>query len=128
MCLKEGCNVRRCLGRTGNLRRCQREGDWRFFCHDHVRQPLIWLFTFIFTVLGGTASIYSVLAPPARPVSETIQGSRGEQIQKFTLTGFERELLVEASERIKKAKTFFEGAEQDFAAKRYRDASNGYQK
>jgi hypothetical protein len=80
--------VRRCLGRTSNLHRCQREGDWRFFCHDHKRQPLIWLFTFIFTVLGGTASIYSVLAPSTPPIPSPAEKGISKSTQEGNLTPF----------------------------------------
>ena len=51
----------KCLGLARNFRRCNRQGDWRFFCHDHAKQPLGWLFVLIFTVGGGTASILSYL-------------------------------------------------------------------
>src|ERR1043166_1242884 len=50
---------RRCLGRNRNFRRCSRKGDWRFFCDDHRRQPLGWVFALVFTVIAGTASIHS---------------------------------------------------------------------
>lgn len=50
---------RRCWGRTRNLRRCSRTGAWRFFCHDHRYQPLIWFFVLVFTVGGGIASMQS---------------------------------------------------------------------
>jgi hypothetical protein len=33
-----------------------------YFCHDHRRQPLVWLSFVIFTVVGGLASIYSVFS------------------------------------------------------------------
>lgn len=56
-----GIANRQCIGRTRNLRRCQRTGDWRFFCHDHRFQPVVWASFLIFTVLGGTASILSVV-------------------------------------------------------------------
>jgi len=49
----------RCFGITRNVRRCGRFGGWRFFCDDHRFQPLIWLSFLIFTVVAGTASIYS---------------------------------------------------------------------
>lgn len=50
---------RRCLGITKNLNRCSREGYWLCFCQDHNKQPIIWLSFLIFTVVAGTASIYS---------------------------------------------------------------------
>lgn len=49
------------MGITRNLHRCSRKGEWRFFCNDHKKQPLIWLSFILFTALGGAASIYSVL-------------------------------------------------------------------
>jgi hypothetical protein len=49
--------VRRCLGFTRNWNRCNRKGDWIFFCLEHRLQPLAWLFVFVFTVLAGVASI-----------------------------------------------------------------------
>ena len=50
-----------CLGIKKNLHRCSRTGDWLFFCYDHIRQPIVWVFIFVFTVLSGGASIYSVI-------------------------------------------------------------------
>lgn len=51
--------MRRCFGVTRNLNLCGRIGDWRFFCSEHRRQPLVWLFGIVFTVLAGIASIQS---------------------------------------------------------------------
>jgi hypothetical protein len=59
----------KCLGLTRNLRRCNRQGSWRFFCHDHSKQPLIWLGFLIFTVGGGTASILSYIRRGPDPVT-----------------------------------------------------------
>lgn len=53
--------ARRCFGLTRSLNRCGRIGEWRWFCDEHKRQPIIWAFFIVFTVLGGAASIYSVL-------------------------------------------------------------------
>lgn len=55
--------MRRCLGITRNLTRCNRQGEWPLFCPEHRRQPLVWLSFIIFTVIGGIASIYSVFQP-----------------------------------------------------------------
>ena len=65
---------RQCWGLNRNLQRCKRKGCWRLFCHDHRRQPLIWCAFFIFTVLGGTASILSLLS---------LIGEEGEQDKEF---------------------------------------------
>lgn len=51
----------RCFGITRNLHRCSREGDWKLFCAEHSRQWFGWLFTLIFTVGAGAASISSVM-------------------------------------------------------------------
>src|SRR5579864_194392 len=52
-------NVQRCWGVTRNLHRCGRCGEWKLFCEDHKRQPLIAASFLLFTVIAGTASIYS---------------------------------------------------------------------
>jgi len=44
-----------------NLRRCNRSVEGRLFCVDHRRQPIVWIFVLIFTVIAGSASIYSAL-------------------------------------------------------------------
>ncbi len=49
----------RCFGITRNFHFCGRNGDWKFFCSEHRRQPLVWLFVFVFTVVAGIASIKS---------------------------------------------------------------------
>lgn len=51
--------MRQCYGLTRNFHRCGREGDWRWFCPEHRRQPIVWLSFILFTVVAGTASIYS---------------------------------------------------------------------
>lgn len=62
----EGGNVldvpgRRCWG-IRNWRRCQRRGEWRFYCYDHRYQPLQALLV-AFTLLAGIASIQSAWFP-----------------------------------------------------------------
>lgn len=52
---------RRCFGIKKNLHRCARTGDWALLCHEHKRQPIVWGFVFIFTMLSGASSIYSVV-------------------------------------------------------------------
>ena len=51
----------RCLGVNRNLRRCNRSVEGHLFCSDHRRQPIVWIFVLIFTVIAGSASIYSAL-------------------------------------------------------------------
>src|SRR5260370_11124097 len=51
--------LQRCWGWTRNLRRCGREGNWKLFCDDHRRQPVVAIFILVFTVVAGAASIYS---------------------------------------------------------------------
>lgn len=55
--------MRRCLGRNINLRRCGREVEDGFFCHDHRLQPFGWVSLAIFTIGGGTASMQSAWFP-----------------------------------------------------------------
>jgi hypothetical protein len=54
----------RCLGINRNRHRCNRSVEGRLFCYDHRRQPIVWIFGFIFTVIAGSASICSVLQGP----------------------------------------------------------------
>jgi len=49
----------RCLGINRNLHRCNRSVEGRLFCYDHRRQPIVWIFFVVFTVIAGSASIYS---------------------------------------------------------------------
>src|SRR5438270_3664680 len=51
--------MHRCCGLTRTLHQCSRTGNWRFFCGDHHRQPLVWISFLIFTVVAGFSSIYS---------------------------------------------------------------------
>lgn len=55
--------MRRCFGLSRNLRRCSRSGDWRLFCHDHRRQPIVWAAFLVFTVIAGIASMQSAWFP-----------------------------------------------------------------
>src|SRR5437899_10702383 len=82
---------RRCWGLTATLHRCGRVGEWQFFCHEHSRQPLLWVFTAIFTVGAGLATYYGVYLVFHPPPLEQTRGPKGEVVQKATLTGFERE-------------------------------------
>lgn len=63
---KEKIFLRRCLGLTRNLRRCGRQGNWKFFCDDHRLQPICWVGFIVFTVLGAVASIQSAWFPHLR--------------------------------------------------------------
>ena len=73
---------RRCFGITRNLNRCSRTGNWLLFCEEHSRQWIGWLFFLIFTVGGGTASIYGVLPALLSKPSMTVklpEGTKPEQ-------------------------------------------------
>lgn len=52
---------RRCHGRNKNLSRCARYGEWRYFCADHTKQPLVALYVFVFTILTGGVTFLSEL-------------------------------------------------------------------
>ncbi len=63
--------TRRCLGRTTNLRRCARTGPWRFFCHDHQYQWVVFLVFLIFTVGTGSLAYYQFFSAPPAPDPES---------------------------------------------------------
>ena len=43
----------RCWGRTRNLHRCGRVGEWRYFCDEHKLQPIQWIFVLVFVIGVG---------------------------------------------------------------------------
>ena len=49
----------RCWGINRNLKRCQRVGDWAFFCDDHKRQPIKWLYSFVFVFIVGLIALFN---------------------------------------------------------------------
>jgi hypothetical protein len=49
----------RCFGITRSLCRCRKVGPWKFFCHDHSKQPLLGIWVLVFTVAAGIASMQS---------------------------------------------------------------------
>jgi hypothetical protein len=49
---------KRCAGRNHNLSRCSRTINSSFFCVDHKYQWLVFLIFLVFTVGGGSASIW----------------------------------------------------------------------
>ena len=59
----------RCWGITRNLHRCKRTGNWNFFCYEHKRQWIGWLFSLIFTVIAGISVNYlSSVTLPKDPI------------------------------------------------------------
>jgi hypothetical protein len=64
--------LNRCLGITRNLQRCRRVGNWRMFCAEHRRQPIVWVTFIIFTIIAGSASIYAVLFPTSTQTEKVI--------------------------------------------------------
>src|SRR5437867_2367252 len=69
----------RCLGLNGSLRRCNRKGDWRFFCHDHSKLPLVWGGFLIFTVGGGLASILSYIGQGPATITNRVPETNSTQ-------------------------------------------------
>ena len=51
--------MKQCWGITRNLTRCQRSGEWKWFCKEHRRQPAGWIVFLVFTVFAGGIGIYS---------------------------------------------------------------------
>jgi hypothetical protein len=79
--------MKRCWGRTKSLNRCGRIGDWRFFCHEHKKQPIIWLFVLIFTVIAGTASILSYLSKSPSTLTQGIKDNGTEKTSDANYSG-----------------------------------------
>jgi hypothetical protein len=60
----------RCWGitgsfKTGSFGRCKREGEFKFFCVQHKKQPYWWTFVLIFVIIPGLVSIYSAFLKPS---------------------------------------------------------------
>ena len=70
----------RCWGITRNLNRCKRTGDWTFFCDEHQRQPIYWLFSLTFTVLVGIGINYlsSVTLPKDPLIVESLKALKAQ--------------------------------------------------
>ena len=70
----------RCWGITKNLHRCKRTGDWTFFCDEHQRQPIYWLFSLTFTVLVGIGINYlsSVTLPKDPLIAESLKALKAQ--------------------------------------------------
>ena len=85
----------RCFGLTKNLNRCQRRGDWRFFCPEHTKQPIVWIVFLVFTIGAGSASIISYLKE--RSFQDQIHNN-------YTLTAKQKAIFVETLKRAKDPK------------------------
>jgi hypothetical protein len=91
--------MRRCCGFTKTIRRCSRLGEWRFFCDDHRRQPLIW-FTTVFTLLAGGASFYS-LAASAKDSAAAVEAEQGDFLWQATWVAPTRVRLTPTNDRVR---------------------------
>ena len=88
--------MQRCWGITRSLNRCGRLGEWLWFCNEHRRQPLVWVFVFVFTGLAGTFTIsdhISIRAAFRHKLPEQIQADLGRKIP-MDKTGKELEELI----------------------------------
>jgi tetratricopeptide (TPR) repeat protein len=91
------------------------------------KQLHLLLATVVFLLLAyGAGAWKDVLS--LKPAVELTQGPRGALAQKATPTGFKKELEEAASELASEAEDYFNAAERDFAAIRYRDAASNYEK
>jgi hypothetical protein len=68
----------RCFGLARNLHWCHRTGSWRWFCPEHKKQPIVWLFVAVFTVGAGTLQYFSfwtssVTSPRTEPDSLSLK-------------------------------------------------------
>jgi len=62
--------VRRCWGRTKNLTRCLREGDWLLFCHEHKYLPFKLLILFAIPAVWALIKVCSPATLEPRVVIE----------------------------------------------------------
>jgi hypothetical protein len=67
--------MRRCWGRTKNLRRCERIADWRFFCPDHIWQPITLVILILVLVIVATSGISSYMTGQYGRTNKTLQES-----------------------------------------------------
>jgi hypothetical protein len=79
----------RCWGRTRNLTRYLRCGDWRFLCHEHKLQPLICVLSII-AFIGTIASIYSCHAGATKQdvhdmLIQIVKINRDDLMKKYPL-------------------------------------------
>ena len=86
------------------------------------------VFTITCLVISYVAKTWKDIIFSKKPKLEQIQGPHGEFIQKATAIGFEKELNEGTVELKSEARDFFNAAEHDFAASRYRQAANNYLK
>jgi hypothetical protein len=61
-------HARRCFGITVtgkihnlDIHRCRRTGDWRFYCHEHWKQPIYFLAVGILLIVGKVADFSTVI-------------------------------------------------------------------
>ena len=70
--------MRQCFGRTKTFRRCGRVGPWKFFCKDHLFQPVLVLIALVgwFADIGSIYAFFTQKAPPtvdcSKPIAMTI--------------------------------------------------------
>ena len=87
--------MKRCLGITRNLTRCNRMGEWKLFCEEHKRQPLVWVIFIVFTVIAGTASIYSALQPARTEIHHVPASRAPESGQHVTVAPTEAQIIAQ---------------------------------
>jgi tetratricopeptide (TPR) repeat protein len=122
----------RCCGLNANLRRCGRERDKKGFylCDDHKYQPILLIVFLIFTVVGGSASIYSLFIPSHN--KQTLDESRdsrkqiGEKPENPSIEKVEREIEKELKadyrRRKKKALELYQRGNKAYDKDLYRTA------
>ncbi len=73
-------------------RNTQRKGNWRFFCPEHSKQPIVWIVFLVFTIGAGTASIVSYLSE--KPIQNQIH-------ENYKLTVEQKTMFVEMLRKAK---------------------------
>jgi hypothetical protein len=76
------CHMRKCWGRTKNLRRCGRIAAWTFFCPDHIWQPITLLILILLLVILFISGIFSHMTDQYGQTENTLQDSVDDIIKK----------------------------------------------
>jgi hypothetical protein len=74
--------MRKCWGRTKNLRRCGRIAAWTFFCPDHIWQPITLLILILLLVILFISGIFSHMTDQYGRTENTLQDSVDDIIKK----------------------------------------------
>lgn len=70
-------------------------GEWKLFCEEHKRQPLVWVIFIVFTVIAGAASIYSSLQPTRTEIHQFLASRAPESGQSATVVPTDPQIIAQ---------------------------------